>query len=917
MPSIDAVRPLVASLLVSGLGALLERPALAQPVPVAAGSVEVGPAASYLLDPGGRLTAEAAAASGAWRPFVAAQRSFGITSDALWLRGEIEARESGRYLLVFEAPVVEELDLFVESASLHEHRRGGLEARGLGELTPRAGGWTTALELRAGEPVRVLVRARSRRSLLAGLAVVDPVTFAEGAAVRWAWLAGQLGIFLVMMTLSLWRFAIRRDPRSLRFASVFACYTLYEASVSGFAAAHFWPGWARWGSASATVFAAATLFCLVSYSRAFTDTARHHPALDLAGRVLQAVTLATGAAAVFLYGLPELVDALLALGSFGFVLAAGTAAVRRGDPSARYFLYAWSLVALFAVVVVLVNLGILPPSPLSTHGLDAAVWAGAISFLLGLEDRYERSDRRAKEGLESKVASTSSDLLQTQERFRLAFTTTPDAMLIARMPNGEFVDANAGLSRMTLFSESEWKGRSSAQLGLWANPAQRDELWKRVLAGERVENMEVRFRRKDGTEFDALLSCDVAQLDGEAYLFAVARDIQSWRRAERERDDLRDQLRQAQKMEAIGRLAGGIAHDFNNLLTVILTGVELARMDPSPANVERSLDEIAEAGNRAAQLTRQLLAFGRRQVMEPRPIDLQALAEGMQSMLQRLLGEDVTLSVEPSRGPLVVVVDRGQIEQVVMNLVLNARDAFDKPGGQIRLSVGHTAPTPERPAGFAQLTVRDSGSGIPAEVLERIFEPFFTTKPPGVGTGLGLSMVDGIVSQHGGHVTVDSTPGKGSAFHVFLPLARDGQPDGEVLQSRVLPRPNGTILLTEDEAIVRGVTTRMLEQFGYRVMAAADAEEALRIFAGHREEIDVLLTDLVLPRTNGRELAEQVRSQRADIAIVYLSGYPRDVISHEGVLDGDLVLVQKPFDSRQLFEAIHDALERARRRPRA
>ena len=892
---------------------LTAAPGFAQPAPIARGRVELGPSASFLLDPGGTMTAMEAAAADRWQPFNSARRSFGITSDALWLRAELRATGSGRFFLTFEAPLVEELDVFVEGATLHEHRRGGLEARGLGEIVPRAGGWTTPLDLEEGQVARVLVRARSRRSLFAGLALTDPVTLAQDEGLLWAWLAAQLGVFVVMLTISLWRFGVRRDRRSLRFAFVFVCYALYEASVSGFAAAHLWPSWPRWGSASATVFAAATIGFLVAYSRAFTDTKRDHPRLERAGRALQWATLVTGLAALVVFGIPEMVNGVLAIACFGFVLAAGAAAVARGDASARYFLYAFSVIALFAVAVVLVNLGMSDPGFASRHGLDVAAWVGAIVFMLGLEDRYERSDRRAKEGLEQTVASTSSDLAQTQERFRLAFNTTPDAMAILRMSDGHFVAVNQGLERITHWSVGESIGKSSQQLGLWAIPAQRHELWRRACAGERVENMEVRLRRKDGNEFDALLSCDVAQLGGEAHMFGVVRDIHTWRRAERERDDLRDQLRQSQKMEAIGRLAGGIAHDFNNLLTVILTGVELARMNLQPANVERSLQEIADAGNRAAQLTRQLLVFGRRQVMEPQPTDLNALVDGMRSMLHRLLGEDVALTVEPARDKALVVVDRGQIEQVVMNLVLNARDAFDRPGGRIGISIRTLLPAPGRPDGAVELTVRDNGSGIAADVRERIFEPFFTTKPAGVGTGLGLSMVDGIVSQHGGSVRVDSTPGQGSAFHVCLPLARDVRVVEEPprLAEPLQPR-HGTVLLTEDEASVRSVTARMLEQFGYRVLVAADAEEALRIFAAHRDEIDVLVTDVILPRANGRLLAGQVRALRPGVAVVYLSGYPRDVLSRDGILDPETLLVRKPFSSRQLAEAIGEARGRAR-----
>ena len=384
-----------------------------------------------------------------------------------------------------------------------------------------------------------------------------------------------------------------------------------------------------------------------------------------------------------------------------------------------------------------------------------------------------------------------------------------------------------------------------------------------------------------------------------------------------ERDRLESKLREAQKMEAIGRLAGGVAHDFNNLLTVITTNVALSQMEGLSAPLRESLDEIESAARRGAQLTRQLLAFGRRQVIEQRPLDLDAQIESMRTILKRLVGEEIELVFELSGMLPAVLADPGQVEQIVLNLVVNARDAVERHG-HIRVATRLESVVADgddrgvRP--HAVLSVQDDGRGMSPEVEAHIFEPFFTTREDTGGTGLGLATVYGLAQQHGGFVRVETREGQGTTFRVYLPL-----PAVSAIVARPLPDPrtdlargSGTLLLAEDDAAVRTATTAMLERLGYRVLAARDGAEALELFKQHAAEILALVTDAVMPRMNGRELADRVVALRPGTPVIFLSGYAEDVIVSRGVVPKGVVLVRKPYQPVELADALETALSAGR-----
>jgi PAS domain S-box-containing protein len=395
------------------------------------------------------------------------------------------------------------------------------------------------------------------------------------------------------------------------------------------------------------------------------------------------------------------------------------------------------------------------------------------------------------------------------------------------------------------------------------------------------------------------------------------------RRAEDTLHEREEQLRQSQKMEAIGQLAGGVAHDFNNLLTVINVHTDLLLQQLGSADAMRGdIEEIARAAARAASLTRQLLTFSRKQVVQPQVLDLARVVTGVEPMLRRLIGEDVDFETRVT-GPVdAVLADEGEIEQVLINLVVNARDAMPQ-GGRLRVELGNVivgdalcARHPSlRPGESVQLTVSDTGMGMTTETMARAFEPFFTTKEPGRGTGLGLSTVYGIVKQSGGAITVDSTPGAGTIFCVYLPVAREteSRPSG-VTERRAPTSASETILLVEDEDSVRRLARRVLESEGYTVLEAINGEDALRIAADYGGVVDLLLSDVVMPELGGRLLAERLTATRPGTEVLFISGYTDDEILRRGLLERGQHLLQKPFTATALAHEVRSVLDAKRRR---
>ncbi|HSA34149.1 MAG TPA: PAS domain S-box protein [bacterium] len=406
--------------------------------------------------------------------------------------------------------------------------------------------------------------------------------------------------------------------------------------------------------------------------------------------------------------------------------------------------------------------------------------------------------------------------------------------------------------------------------------------------------------------------------DGRTVRYEMAIDITDRKKAEEEREKLRDQLAQAQKMESIGRLAGGIAHDFNNMLSVILGHAEMAQDRLKPDDPLRAdLRKIHRAAERSADLTRQLLAFARKQTVAPRVLDLNATVAGMLDMLKRLIGEDIDLAWMPGADAGRVRMDPSQIDQILANLCVNARDAIADTGkitietGSARFDEKYCAAHHDYKKGdYVLLAVSDSGCGMDADTLSRIFEPFFTTKERGKGTGLGLSTVYGIVRQNCGFINVYSEPGRGTTFRIYLPRSTEQIAAAPAKkESGDAPKSSGeTILLVEDEPMIRDITRKMLDILGYRVVVAATPGEAIRLAREHAGTIHLLLTDVVMPEMNGRELARNLLSLYPDLKRLFMSGYTANVIAHHGVLDPGVHFLQKPFSMNDLAHKVREAL---------
>jgi two-component system, cell cycle sensor histidine kinase and response regulator CckA len=384
-----------------------------------------------------------------------------------------------------------------------------------------------------------------------------------------------------------------------------------------------------------------------------------------------------------------------------------------------------------------------------------------------------------------------------------------------------------------------------------------------------------------------------------------------------DRKQLEDQLRQSQKMEAVGQLAGGIAHDFNNLLTAI-TGYSSLGLQHIEGNqrIKVYLEEIKKAGDRAANLTRQLLAFGRKQILQPLPLNLNDIVSDINKLLQRLIGEDIQLSAKLGIELRRIKVDPGQIEQVLVNLAVNARDAMPR-GGKLTIETANVELSQEyagrhvgvQPGRYVMLAVSDNGMGMDEKTQERIYEPFFTTKAKDKGTGLGLSTVYGIVKQSGGHISVYSEIRHGTTFKIYLPEHDAPEMTGPAAVEGAIPRGSETILLVEDEDVVRGLARQILEQAGYSVLEASRGEEALRLCAAHKQPIQLVLTDVVMPETSGKEVADRLRVLRPEIKVLFMSGYADEAIVHHGVLDAKVEFIQKPFTPVALARKVREVID--------
>jgi len=510
-------------------------------------------------------------------------------------------------------------------------------------------------------------------------------------------------------------------------------------------------------------------------------------------------------------------------------------------------------------------------------------------------------------------------LRRSEERFRELFNDAPVGYHEYDM-EGRITEVNQTELEMLGYSREEMVGRP-----VWEFVVEEisREVVKAKLAGALPTGLpfERTYKKKDGTLLPVLITDRVLR-DSEGRIIGIRsahQDISRLKEVEKEMESLEEQLRQSQKMEAIGRLAGGIAHDFNNLLTVIKGYSQLSLLGfKGDDSLRGSLEEIVRASERASNLTRQLLAFSRRQVMEMKVLDLNLILRDLEKMLRRIIGEDIELITHLSEDLWRVRTDPGQMEQVIMNLVVNARDAMPE-GGRLTIETANVvldgayarSHVSVVAGNYVMLSISDTGCGMRPEVRERIFEPFFTTKEKGKGTGLGLSVVYGIVKQSGGNIWVYSEPARGTTFKIYLPAVEE---EGEGFQRREVsgevPRGNERILVVEDDDSVRELTVRFLEKQGYHPLEAKRGEEALELFKTNRDSIHLVLVDVVMPGESGPELVKKLKEVSQNFKVLFMSGYTDNAIVHHGVLDKGVEFIQKPFSFEGLLRKVREVLDK-------
>ncbi len=606
---------------------------------------------------------------------------------------------------------------------------------------------------------------------------------------------------------------------------------------------------------------------------------------------------------------------------------------------AAVFLTAWWLgfrPTIFAVALSSIVAGLLffpPPASrqealLTAIGLALFIAIGVGAAGLG-EGRLRAQRQAEREADESRLARQSAEDLaleaeeaaaqaeesaaQAEEHaLRLAAVVdSSDDAIVTKDLDGTIRGWNPAAERIFGYSAAEMVGQPIFRLIPPELMDEEHDILRRIRAGHHVAHYETTRLRKDGHRILIALSVSPLRDASRSLIGAcsIKRDVTGQRQLEA-------QLRQSQQLDAIGQLAGGVAHDFNNILAAIAGYVGLV-LRALPSNHPARVDVlgIEEAAERAASLTQQLLAFGRKQVMQPDLLDLREVLDDTGRMLRRLIGEHIHLAIQPGAVLSPVLADRGQLSQVILNLAINARDAMPN-GGRLTIEARDAPLTEEyadnhiavAPGAYVLLAVSDTGHGMTPEVKAHVFEPFFTTKPRGKGSGLGLSTVFGIVKQLGGHIFVYSEPNQGTTFKVYLPRAEGSIAAAPGRATTPVEGGQETVLVVEDEPAIRGVIRRLLEMSAYTVLDAGTPAEALELAGSYEQAIDLLLTDVVLPGMSGRELAEQLQVRRPGLTVLYMSGYTDDAVVHQGRLDPDTAFLQKPFAPDALLRRIREVL---------
>jgi PAS domain S-box-containing protein len=578
-------------------------------------------------------------------------------------------------------------------------------------------------------------------------------------------------------------------------------------------------------------------------------------------------------------------------------------------------------VAAFAIIRYFSQYLTRPLLALTQHVADLADKKGEARLFHTTAHDETATLARAFNAMLEKLDRRQEDLRQREELYRTVTEFASD-FIFWRAPDKKMIFVSSNCETLTGYSEEEFLADPGLLDALF-HPEDRERWLSHVHpkddAGKEIP-LEFRIVTKGGEVRWVSHVCTQIQVEtGRSLgLRGSLADITERKQAATEQEMLKSQLVQAQKMESIGILAGGVAHDFNNILSIILGYSELLQLELAENSPAREKVQIInEAGHRAATLTRQLLAFSRKQVVHMAPCSLNQLIHDLTKMLGRMIGEDVSLEFRPSAEDDTVLIDPGQMEQVLLNMAVNARDAMPN-GGSLVIETKNRELDAEYakthadviPGRYVVLSVSDTGLGMSREIQDKIFDPFFTTKERGKGTGLGLAMVYGIIKQLGGHIFVYSEPEQGTTFKIFLPIVRDAARKTPESSPLPLPRGNETILVVDDEALIRNLVKDILRPLGYTMLEAESGAEAIQASDAFAGRIDILLTDVIMPGMNGRELAKAITARRPEIKTIYMSGYTDNAIAHHGVLGPDVVLIEKPITAEKLCSVLGAACDR-------
>jgi PAS domain S-box-containing protein len=512
---------------------------------------------------------------------------------------------------------------------------------------------------------------------------------------------------------------------------------------------------------------------------------------------------------------------------------------------------------------------------------------------------------------------TATALRQSEERYRVTFQAIPDAITLTKLADGRFLEVNEGFCAMTGFSREEVIGKIPFDLDLFVNPSERSQFIEILKQDGQVNGFELKCRRSEGALFDALLSCRPLRYGNDDCLVSVAKNITAVKESQAEKARLEAQLRQAQKMEAIGTLAGGISHDFNNILAAMMGYAELVLLNqPEGTRVQHYLDEILKAGERAKNLVSQILAFSRQNESERKPIQLRPIVKESLKLLRASLPATIEIRQDVGTDEAIVLADPTQIHQIIMNLCTNAAQAMREDGGilevglhQVQADQDLCATHPNlRPGPCVALTVGDTGCGMTVEVLDRIFEPYFTTKEKGEGTGLGLAVVHGIVTGYGGVISVKSEPDRGSIFEIYLPAVETAPPQTQ--RDEKLQSGKECILFVDDEPSLVEIGRDMLQHLGYEVVTFSSSLDALSAFRDRPDRFDLVITDMTMPQMTGERLAQALIEIRPDLPVILCTGYSERISEETARAMGIKAFLLKPLSAHDLSKKVRDTLDK-------